>query len=519
MAQTNLLEEHEVTDSRHEHHLGTDHLLPAIEGRTVRGGAISIVSNAVKLTIIILSTGIMARLLTPEDYGLVGMVAVFTSFASLFKDLGLSHAIVQISKVNHGQISTLFWINLGMSLATAVIIALMSPVVAWFYEEPRLTAITAVVAIGFLLGGLTVQHEALLRRQMRFFALSAVSLFSMFCGYAVGIVSALLGAGYWALIFAQLALLGSNALAVWVLCSWRPGLPRKNSSARNMLTLGGNVTGHTTINYFSGNMDHLMIGRVWGPEELGFYAKALQLLSMPTEQVNEPLASVTIPALSRLNDSPERYRQTYFRIMHKVLLLTMPCMAFMIATSESLVHLVLGPQWDATTRIFVFLGIAGLFQPVINTASWLLLSQGRGRHMLHWSILSAPLTVAFVFAGLSWGVVGVAASYSIGRLCLLYPLMFWFVGRTGPVRTRDFYRLLAPFCCAVVCVLLACTGFRWLVDLEHALANVAANLVITAIISLLALALIPSGRLVLRDIRNTLSMLVSRKPGLAPAAD
>jgi PST family polysaccharide transporter len=426
---------------------------------------------------------------------------------------------VQISKVNHGQISTLFWINLCLSLAIAVIIALLSPVVAWFYEEPRLTAITAVVSIGFLLGGLTVQHEALLRRQMRFFALSGVALFSMLCGYAVGIVSALLGAGYWALIFGQLALLGSNALGVWVLCGWRPGFPRRNSGARTMLTLGGNVTGYSTINYFSGNMDHLMIGRAWGPEDLGFYAKAFQLLALPTEQVNEPLASVTIPALSRLHDSPERYRQTYFRIMHKVLLLTMPCMAFMIATSDSLVRLVLGPQWGATTKIFVLLGIAGLFQPVINTAGWLLLSQGRGRHMLHWSILSAPITIAFVGVGLAWGVIGVAASYSVGRLCLLYPLMFWFVGRTGPVRTADFYRMLAPFACAVICVLLACGGFRWLTNLENALATVVANLAITTIVSLVVLALIPSGRLVLRDIKHTLSLLISRNPGLASAAD
>src|SRR5262249_48757281 len=158
MAQLDSLAEQVTGGNRHDHHLETDHLLPTIEGRTVKGGAVSIVSHGLKFVVTLIATAIMHRLLTPEDYGLIGMVAVVTSFASLFKDLGLSHAMVQITRLTHGQVSTLFWINVGLSLAIAVVVAALAPFVAWFYEEPRLTGITVVVACGFVLGGLSVEH-------------------------------------------------------------------------------------------------------------------------------------------------------------------------------------------------------------------------------------------------------------------------------------------------------------------------------------------------------------------------
>jgi PST family polysaccharide transporter len=519
MTQTGTLTEPELPTRSEQQHFGTDHLLPLIERRTVRGSVVTIASHGLKFSISLVATGIMARLLTPEDYGLVGMVAVVTTFASLFKDLGFSHATVQTPKITERQISALLWINLALSVVIAAVVAGLAPVVAWFYEEPRLTSITLVVSLGFILGGLTVQHEALLKRQMRFVALSATALASMLCGYAVGITFAALGAGYWELIFGQLTLLSVNALGVWILCGWRPNLPQRNSGIRSLLSFGGNVTGYSTIKHFAGNADSLLIGRFWEATNLGFYAKALQLLALPTEQVNEPIAVVTVPALSRLNHSPLRYRQAYFRIMEKVLLLTMPCMAFMIASADWLVHLILGPQWSATAKIFVFLGVAGLLQPVANTIDWLLVSQGRAQHMLYWSIISAPISIGFIAAGLPWGATGVAASFSIGRLCVLYPLMYWFVGRTGPIRTGDFYTLIAPFVGASVCVLIACMTFRFLVNPTNHIIATAANLGITCITALLVLALIPSGRLALRDTKRAILVLFGRPQHFVPAGD
>ena len=485
----------------------TEHLTNTIARRTARGGVVTIISHGLKFVVSIFATAVLARLLTPQDYGLVGMVAVFTGFVAMFKDAGLSLATVQRAEISYEQISTLFWVNVTLSAAITLLMFVLAPAIGWFYSEPRLVLITIVTAAGFIFGGLAVQHEALLKRQMRFYALSVIAFLSMVVGYAVGIILAWRGVGYWALVFSQLALLASNLLGVWIVCRWRPGRPQRNTGVRSMLSFGGNVTGYALINYLSNNSGNLLVGRVFGPLSLGLYTKAAQLLSLPTEQINEPLATVSIPALSRLADSPDRYRQAYLRIMEKVIMVTMPAIALMMATSDWVVRIILGTQWMESSKLVVFMGVAALFQPVMATAGWLLVSQGRVRDMLRWSFINAPISIGAIVVGLPWGVVGVAVSWSIAKIFVVNPLLFWFVGRKGPVRMGDFYRLLAPFTGASVVSFAACLAFRRFVVIGNPVLGVVACAVVVGLTTLLVLALMPAGRKALADIKNSLTLL------------
>jgi O-antigen/teichoic acid export membrane protein len=402
-------------------HFRTDHLKVDLGGRTARGGVVTIASQGFKFFTGMAGTVVLARLLTPQDYGLIGMVAVIMGFVSMFKDMGLTVAI--------------------------------APGVAWFYGEPRLTLITIGFAAGFLFSGLTVQHEALLRRQMRFVSLAAIEIISLIVGLTTAINLAWRGWGYWALVANQLAQGLTYAVGVWIVCSWRPGRFVRGADVRSMLAFGGNLTGFHVVNFFARNLDNMLIGLVWGGRPLGLYAKAYQLLLLPIDQINEPIASVAVPALSRLSDAPERYRKAYLRILEKLAMLTMPGMALMIATSDWMVTIVLGAQWIEASRIFALLGIAGLVQPVANTTGWLFITQNRTRHMFQWGIIGSLIIVASIVGGLPWGAVGVAASYSVVFVCVVMPLLLWFVGRDGPVRTVDFYRTIAPSLCAALSVL------------------------------------------------------------------
>jgi O-antigen/teichoic acid export membrane protein len=497
----------ESVNERSDRIFKTAHLMNSLGGRTARGGLVTLVSHGVKFAISIVATAILARLLSPQDYGLIGMVGVASNFIAMFKDLGLSLATVQRSEISAEQISTLFWINLLLSLATMGVLVALAPGVAWFYGEPRLTSITIVSAFGFIIGGLAVQHEALLKRQMRFFALSVIALVSMTMGYVAGITFAWYGFRFWSLVFSQLALLTTNVILVWIVCWWVPGLPRRNTGVRSMLRFGGHITGYATINYFSKNADNLLIGRSWGAQPLGLYNKASQLVGLPTDQFNEPLMSVTIPALSRLVDSPERYRNAYRRMMEKVLILIMPGVGLLMVSADWVVSIVLGPQWKDATPILVFMSVAGLLQPIVSTGGWLLVTQGRGRHMLYWSLINAPISVLSIVIGLPWGPVGVAASYSLIRVFVTNPLMYWYVGRQGPVRTSDFYRLLASFGSATTVGILACLLFRRLVEISNPVLGIAACFFLMALSTLITLFIIPSGRLALRDIKGSLSLL------------
>lgn len=490
----------------------TDHLKVNLGGRAARGGAVAITSQGLKFIVTLAATSVMARLLTPQDYGLIGMVAVVTGFVSMYKDLGLAAATIQKPEITSEQISTLFWVNLALSLAITLVTSAIAPLVAWFYGEPRLTWITIVTSLGFLISGLAVQHEALLRRQMRYIPLAAISLTSVVVGYILGIWMAWRGFTYWALVASQLAVAFTSTVLIVAVCQWMPGPPRRDTGVRSMIRFGGHLTGFTTINYFSRNLDNLLIGRFWGAQQLGLYSRAYQLMTLPMDQINEPLTSVAVPALSRLTDSPESYRRAYLRMLEKVALLTMPCVVLLIVTADWIVNIVLGSQWEGAIKIFIVLGVTAIFQPIANTTGWLLISQGRTNHMLQWGLISGPIIMASIVIGLPWGALGVAASYAITRVVLVDPLLYWFVGRTGPVRTIDFYKTMAPFVIASGCALLTAALFRRVDTLNNGIASISICVIITAGVTFLVLALMPSGRRALQDVKSAVLLLAGNRP-------
>lgn len=497
-----------------DHYFQTDHLKLDLGGRAARGGVVTVVSQGLKFVISLAGTVILAHLLTPQDYGLIGMVAVITGFVSVYKDLGLASATIQRQTITSGQISTLFWINVALSVAVTLVCIFIAPLVSWFYGEQRLTWITIVSACGFIISGLSVQHEALLRRQMRFLVLAVISILAMLIGYAVGIFLAWKGYHYRALVFSQLALITTSTLAIWLACRWRPGLPKRYSGVSSMIRFGGNFTGFSTINYFARNVDNLLIGRVWGPFQLGLYGRAYQLMMLPIDQINEPVTSVAVPTLSRLTDSPAGYRRAYLRILEKIALLTMPGVVLMIVTSDWIVSIVLGPQWREVSSILVVLGIAGFIQSISNTTGWLFITQGRTKDMFKFSMIAGPITVLSIIVGLRWGAIGVATSYVFAKLCVTDPILYWCAGRRGPVRTLDFYRTMAPVAGASLSGGLASLAFRGWFHPTNRVAGIAGCFVITTAVTLVVLLLLPTGRQTLADLTATFRLLVgqNRKP-------
>lgn len=495
-------------------HFRTDHLKVNLGADTVRGGLTTVVWHIIKFVVALFATAVMARLLSPNDYGLIGMVAVITLYISMFKDMGLSLATVQKAEITDDQISTLFWVNVGLSIAITILTIAISPAIAWLYHEPKLTAISMVTTIGFLLGGLSVQHEALLKRQMRFSALGIIGFTAMVVGYSVGITMGWHGYGYWALVCSQLALIGTNTVLVWVVCRWVPGLPKRNAGVRPMLSLGRNIAGFAMLNVFGRNMDVLVIGRQLGAQPLGLYAKAYQLINLPTDNTNEPLNTVALPALSRLIETPARYREAYLRMLEKVVLIIMPCVAVIFAASDWIVYLVLGGKWQQTASVLRLLTLSGLFYPVGNSVLWLMISQGRGRDMFRWAFLGAPISVLSYVVGLPWGVIGVAASYSLARLLIIDPLMYWFAGREGPVSTADIYRSALPFAAAAVSGALLCFGLRQVFTIHNPLLGLIGCSLIVAVTDLAVLWAFPVGRSAIRDM---VQMLLALTQGKRPA--
>jgi PST family polysaccharide transporter len=385
---------------------------------------------------------VLARLLTPQDFGLIAMVTAVTGFVTMFKNMGLSKATVQKAEINHGQISTLFWINVVFSIGVMLVIAALAPAIAWFYGEPRLKWITLALAGAFIFGGLTVQHQALLRRNMCFGSLALIQIISTLAGVVTAIIAAFYGAGYWSLVLMQLATAIAGAIAVWVACGWRPGLPVWCSGVREMLAFGGNLTGSSFLNYFARNADNLLIGKFCGSGSLGLYSKAYGLLMLPLRQIKGPISAVAVPALSRLQNDPETYRRYYYRAISTIAFITMPLVAMLAALSHEIITIVLGKQWADSAIIFKVLAFAAVFQPIWSTLGWIYTSLGQTKRLMRWGLVMVPLIVLSFVIGLPWGALGVATSYTVCFLFLIMVPSFWYAFRYSPVSLTGLFRAI-----------------------------------------------------------------------------
>jgi len=303
-----------------------------------------------------------------------------------------------------------------------------------------------------------------------------------------------------------LALATTSTLLTIILCRWVPGLPRRNTGARSMLRFGGNLTGFASINFFSRNLDNLLIGRVWGAQQLGVYGRAYQLMMLPIEQINEPMTSVAVPTLSRLMGNDEAYRKAYLRMLEKIALITMPGVGLLITTADWIVAIVLGPKWTEVATLLAVLGIVGLIQPISNTTGWLFVTQGRTKEMFKLAMIGGPITMASIVVGLPWGAKGVAISYVTVQLLKTH-IVYWWVGRKGPVKTVDFYRIIGTFGLASACGIISSLAYRYWEQPSNPFVGIFSCSLIMAGTMLLGLVIFPYGRQALRDVVQSVALL------------
>src|SRR6516164_10604036 len=231
-----------------------------LKGKTIRGALARLFALGAGFLLRLGSLMVMARLLSPKDFGLVGMVTAFTGALGLFRDFGLSSAAIQRVTVTEEQISTLFWINLSLGALLVLVTLAMAPAIAAFYREPRLFEMTAVLASGFLFNAAGIQHSALLQRQMRFTALAMISVVSSIVAIAIGIGGARAGYGYWALVMMTVASPLVATVGVWLSTGWVPGMPRRRVGIRSMMHFGGTLTLNGLLAHVAYSADKVLIG-------------------------------------------------------------------------------------------------------------------------------------------------------------------------------------------------------------------------------------------------------------------
>lgn len=470
----------------------------------LRGGVLTAAAQAIKIGIQFLSVVILARMLVPEDFGLVASVGPIIAFVGLFQNLGLQQAIIQRPAIGRQQLNQVFWISALAGFCCTAGIAALSPAVSVFYGDARMTGITLAAALPLLLGSLAALPLALMNRNLRFGQLAVNDVATSAAGLVAAIAAAYAGLGYWSLVIGPAVGAAVTLLGAWLATGWTPGRPNLKVE-RAILSFGANLTGFNLVNFFSRNLDNILIGKFSGSVELGYYDRAYKLLLFPLQNINQPLSRLMVPLLSRIQDDKPRFRDLYLRTNWLLAFITVPGIAALTIAAEPVVGILFGERWLAVAPIFAWLGIAGLMQPVSSTTGWIFICQGKTRMMFRWGVYSALTTVLSFAVGLRWGAVGVAAAYAVSGYVLRLPVLAVMVGRAGPVSAADF---LMVQCLLILAALVAWLGFQYLpasLTAQSDLVAAATAAVLSYAVAFAFMIIVPQSRRALVDSWRTVA--------------
>ena len=423
-------------------HLRTDHLGTDLAVRSARGSVVTLVAQATKFVAGTATTVVLARLLGPDDFGLMAITLATVGILGRIKDAGLFTATVQSKLLVQEQVTALFWLSTALAAAVALLTLMLAPAVGWFYRDARLVPVAAALACVPLLDGVTMPFQAVMTRQMRFVALSVLDAGALVVGLGAAVALARAGAGYWSLVWQEILYSAVYALAIGIVCRWRPGRPRRPSGVRPMVAFGLHLSGVRILNYLAMNLDTVFVGRFNGPQQAGIYDRSYRLITLPSTLLNQPLSAVAVPALSRLQDDDTRYRAFYRAWVGLVFGLTMPLVVFLFVDAERAVVTILGSQWIGIVPIYRVLAPAAFIGRFNVVTNWLYISTGRADRQLRWSAFVLVTMVTAYAVGVNWGAFGVAAAHTLVTCTLWYPGVVYCC-RTAPVRPGDVLGVMA----------------------------------------------------------------------------
>jgi len=425
-----------------------------LKKKSAQGGLVSIAGQIIRFAIQLITTAILARLLTPTEFGIFAMGAMLVGLMKLFSSQFLSIGIVQHKQIDHRQISAFYWINCFFTIALVVVTAVLAPLAAAYYREPQVTTISWVLSSQIIFAGIAMTHIAIMTRQMRFISLTRIDIAAGFCSKLIGIVFAWVTASYWALLAIPVSYDFIRLVMVWWACRWRPSFVLWDSGLKSLLNFGSKITVSSVALYLSENIDSFVVGRVWGAQVMGIYSKGYSVLLMPIRLVSWPIGSVVVSALSKLHNNKIELDR-YYRVLCEIYFLVMvPMISFLMVAAKEMILVILGPQWIESVIIFQALGLSTLFGSMTHPLQWLLLSKGKGSIILVLIILDLIVKVIAVFMGISWGPQGVAWSISCA-MAFLMPMKIFVscknIGHNGiEYMLRSWRPVLASLVCGII---------------------------------------------------------------------
>jgi PST family polysaccharide transporter len=387
-----------------------------------------ITGSASSFAVQIGSVVILARLLTPSDFGIVTMVTTFSLLLRSFGLNGFTELIMQREELTDSLASNLFWINVGIGSILTLLFASSGPLLALFYHNSAVVQVTEGMSLTIGIGCLGYIHLGLLQRAMHFRNTAIIGLAGQVLQIIISIGLAMAGWHYWALVWGSVTQTAVTAAGAWLMCRWTPRRPGRVAGTAAGLKFAANVYSHFAFSYFTRNTDNLLVGWRFGARALGFYKRAYDLFVLPETQLLSPLSAVVVSTLSRVNGDREQFQRYFLRTISVLALVGMGIGADFALVGEDIIRFLFGPGWKEAGRIFALFGPGIGVMLLYNTHGWIHLSIGRPERWFRWGLLEFGCTVSLFLLTLHWGPPGVAFAWTASYFLLMFPGL-WYAGK------------------------------------------------------------------------------------------
>ncbi|MCK9617653.1 MAG: lipopolysaccharide biosynthesis protein [Lentimicrobiaceae bacterium] len=391
-----------------------------IKQQTISGMLWSSIQRFGSMGISFIANLILARILSPEDFGCIGILTVFIAIAGIFVDSGFGAALIQKKNPSQEDYSTIFYLNLTISVILYLILFYCAPAIARFYEIPSLSNLLKVLSIILFLNSFSIIQDNQLRKQLNFRLLSIVYLVSAIIGAVCGIASAYLGYGVWSLVINGLVNAFFRSVLLWGFSKWYPLFVFSKQSMKELFAFGGFIFANSLVYTLRNNIQALIIGKLFLSRDLGFYVQARKLEEIPTNSISGIIQQVTFPVYSKIQDDKEKLKFAQQKSVKSLAYICFPIYVLLIVIANSLFELLFTTKWLESVPYFQILCIGAFAYSLLNVNASIVTASGKSALFFKWNLITSILIFILIGIGSFFGIKGLLYATVLGAWFLYY---------------------------------------------------------------------------------------------------
>lgn len=411
-----------------------------LKQKTISGLTWSFIDNFARLGTRFLIGIILARLLSPKEFGLIGMTIIFTAISEAFIDGGFTQALIRKQNCTQTDYSTVFFFNLVISIVFYIILFLSAFLISGFFNEPKLTLIIRVLALGLIINALSIVQNAILIKDINFKLQTKISIITITISGIIGIWLAYIGLGIWALVIQTILSNSLTTMLLWFFNKWKPTYEFSPESFKEMFSFGSKLLASRLIDTIYTNIYLLIIGKFFSAADLGYYTRADQFKSLPSQNITGVIQRVSYPVLATIQDDKVRMKDAYKKLIRSTMLITFVLMFALVATAEPLINTLIGSKWQPSVIYLQLLCFVGMFYPLSAINLNILQIQGKSELFLKLELVKKILAIPTIIIGIIYGIKIMILGMIAYTIIAYYLNSYWsgkFIGYSMAEQIKD----------------------------------------------------------------------------------